>query len=324
MARDRPRIMVALAQCDGPDDVLRLHRAGADEFYAGLLPAAWRRRWGFEASANRRTAPHQHVLDLAHLRRLAAAIRDLCGRLFVAFNPLAFSPAQLRALRPIVDAVERVEPDGYILSDVSTALAFRSWGVARPLVASVSMGLINVPALALGRRLGFRRAILPPKLTVAETARLCRAAARRRLGMEFEAFAAGAGCVFGSDTCYTLHGYGLRPYCRSRPPCSLRRIGPPGPRKAHAARRAVAVPPPLLRCSLCAVPALARLPGVRTFKVPGRGRDEGDPVRNVRLLRAVLDGRIGPADLRAEVGCRGGGLVEPRCYYAVPAGSGGR
>jgi len=50
-------ILLGVDDADTPADIDAYVRAGAQEFYAGIVPPAWYERYGWEVSPNRRQSP---------------------------------------------------------------------------------------------------------------------------------------------------------------------------------------------------------------------------------------------------------------------------
>jgi len=83
----RPCIVTGISGLSSADYVEDLIARGANEFFAGYVPPAWYRRYGFEVSPNRRYLPESQFLSR---KVLESACDDPClGRLiFQPFLPV--------------------------------------------------------------------------------------------------------------------------------------------------------------------------------------------------------------------------------------------
>jgi putative protease len=207
------RITVGLDRADSPDRIEELHRAGADEFFLGLVSPEWSEHYGWEISPNRRSlgGAYQHV-DPAEMAAAVACARNLGCPVFVTLNAHMYGPGQLRALARLVETCETMSPTGYIVADPAMLAQLVEWGVERPLNLSTGAACYNAEHVRwLAEIAPVRRVVLPRKLAFGEMRRLTDDLAD--LDIEFEAMATGYRCFFNDEFCFSWHSGADSMFC---------------------------------------------------------------------------------------------------------------
>lgn len=308
--------MKILAPARSAEEVTALVPAGADEFYCGLQPPGWERRFG-GSWAHRRPHASAGVADPAALPGLVAAA---AGRpVFVALNSPAYPAGAVEVLAAFGRELVDQGAAALIVADLELLLALADRGLAGRVHVSSLATVTNPGAARFFRSLGVSRVIFPRHLTPGELG------AGVVAGLEFEAFLLNDGCVFEEGLCATTHAAG--PFCRADGDGAT--WATPAARDRYAfwkwtldncgCRESRGYP--LGPCGLCAIPALLAA-GIDSFKVVGREASLGRKVASVRLARAARDLAVAgaaPAVIRERViRLRGGrSLCEGRhaCYY---------
>lgn len=277
--------MRILSPVDRADELPALADAGADEFYAGLVPPFWAEVYGPVVSCNRRSFG---AANLASLDELAALVREANLRdrpIYVAVNA---TPIPDRMIPPLVDFVVDLamrEVRGAIVSDLALLLALRDRRFRRfELHASTLFSAFNGSTVAFLARAGARRVVLAREVTVAEASRMA-AACRTPV----EVIGMRGRCPNIEGFCGHLHDDPGRTW-----PCELR-YGkewegggsgmPPMVRKALDREEGN---DRFFSCGLCAVPMLDAA-GVHAFKIVGRGSGTARKVAAVEAVRRMRD-----------------------------------
>ncbi len=295
--------MRLVAPISAAEDIPVLARAGADEFYCGLVPGEWQKRFG-RSTANRRMSGN--LQSFADLACTVATAHGLGKRVSVAFNAQSYSADRWDSVLALLDRVAASGADAAIIGDLGLLAAL---GERRPplrLHLSSVASCRNVETAELAAELGATRVILPRHLMLSEIRTICRALPT----LEIEAFILNDGCVFEEGACHTLHLPGPLggPICLERFTHEYHRndgrpCGQPELQRIHANDAAwakwlwyvfscgfsvTAEGLPHGPCGLCAIPQLAAA-GVGSVKIAGREGSLERRLKSVEMTRAVLD-----------------------------------
>jgi collagenase-like PrtC family protease len=291
MARQRPRILAALT---ASGEVEPLARAGADEFFCGVLPGDLVRSSRAFLYLNRRAAPSANFASVADLRA-AIATADRLGRsVLVTFNELFYAPEVEAAIVDLVADLDLHPPHGVIVANTGLILALRERWPDLRIASGTGFPVFNRGALAFLKGLGVARVTLPSALTRVELATLVRES--KELDLEVECFVLNDSCCNTNALCTYYHdqeGDGMAlPFCRLPKDFVVRRATEGD--EARAAGRLGELPFRMsIGCGACEIPALADA-GCDALKVVGRLRGLDGRVRNLGFIQAVLDECGGP------------------------------
>ncbi len=278
-------------------------RAGAHEFYCGVVPQQWLSSFG-SANANRRAGGN--FTDLAALEDAVKATHAAGCTLSLVLNAQQYAPEQATAGLDLAESFLAMGGDALILSDPGMIAALgAAFPQARLHVSSVAT-CRNASAVRFYRDLGARRVILPRDVTIDEAIGI----ATEVPEVEIEAFVLNDGCVFEEGVCSTIH-LPLQlggPICldRYRPVYRRRDRRPMRQRLEQAlaetdreyARwlwyrfscgfKTTPEGLPYGPCGLCAVPAF-RSGGLAAVKIAGREGPTLRKVASITMVRRILD-----------------------------------
>lgn len=288
--------MLILSPADGAPEVAPLVDAGADELYAGVVPAFWAESFGPVVSSNRRSYPEANVASLDALADLvhAAALRDV--PVHAALNATPVPDAMVPKMVAFVRELVLLGIRGVIVSDLALLAALRDARFRRlEIHASTLFSAFNGAAVAFLRRAGATRVVLAREVAVADAAAVVAAAPDTPV----EVIGLKGRCPNIEGFCTHLHDDPGRTW-----PCELRygkEWRGPGPFPAHV-REAIARNEGTDRadsCGLCAIPLLERA-RVHAFKIVGRGAEPARKVAAAAAARAMREfGRAGVPDAAA-------------------------
>ena len=290
--------MKILAPLKNSLEVATLLEAGADEFFCGLTPPGWERRYG-GAWANRRAPQAAGVPDLEDFARIVASSER--RPVYVTLNAPGYPPGAVEMLCAFARELLELGAAGLIVADLDLLLALVAAGQGARLHLSSLATCTNGEAAKFYAELGIARIVLPRHLTLAEIEAIPVA------GVEFEAFLLNDGCVFEEGLCATTHAAGAF--------CTLDGEGTGGVSAATLERYAfwkwtlnhcgcrTANGYPLGPCGLCALPRLLAA-GIASFKVVGReaslARKQAAVSIAARALALALQG-ADAGEIRGEV-----------------------
>jgi len=189
-----------LAPASSLEDIRRLIKAGADEFYAGLLTEEVLSRYTNVFSLNLRqvaTANFQNYQDIQHAIGLA---HDHGKPFFVAFNA-HYMDDQVSVVLEQAERLITAGVDALIVGDIGLTYSLREKFPACDLHISTTAGTLNAEAARFFEDKGASRVILPRGLTLEEIDRLQAGLTRVR----FEVFVLSERCLFTNAHCHWEH-----------------------------------------------------------------------------------------------------------------------
>lgn len=295
--------MKLVAPISAPEDVPVLARAGADEFYCGLVPQQWQMRFG-RSTLNRRMTGNLHTF--ADLELTVANAHALGKSVAVACNAQTYPRDRWNELLATLEGIAAAGADALIIGDFSVLATLAE----RPLPLRIHLSSVaschNGETAGLAVDLGASRVILPRHVTLEEMRRICGGLP----GLEVESFILNDGCVFEEGSCHTLHLPGPLggPICLDRHAYEYRRgdgraLGRTEAERLRANDEAwdkwlwhtfscgFTVTPeglPYGPCGLCAIPRLEAA-GIHAVKIAGRESPLERRLKSVEMVRAVLD-----------------------------------
>ena len=309
--------MKILSPLRSVSEVGPLRTAGADEFYCGLAPPDWKRKYG-AAWTNRRHPQSAGVVDEQALREIISAAGSV--PVYVTLNSPHYPPG---AVQMLAEYGTRLLQDmgvcALIVADMDLLLTLIDRGHAADLHLSSLATSTNAASARFFRRLGVSRIILPRHLTLTEIERCIID------GVGFEAFLINDGCVFEEGLCATTHAAGT--FCLADGD-GLTDM-PPGTLDRYAFWKWVqnncgcctSRGFPLGPCGLCAIPRL-QAAGIGSLKVVGREASLERKCASVKLAamaRDIARNGGGPERIReATIALRGAASLcyeTHACYY---------
>ncbi len=182
-------------------EVNSLIEAGANELYCGYLPAEWKEKYTdleFE-----RKGGGSNFTDLKELRIAVDLAHKKNTPVYLTLNGL-YVNAQYPLLLKIIDQVETIEFDAFIIADIGLLLTLKERNTKKKIHISTGGTAFNSQAVDFYRRLGASRIILDRQTTLESMKTLSQNAE----DMEFEVFILNTLCAYIDGFCTYLH-----PYC---------------------------------------------------------------------------------------------------------------
>jgi putative protease len=182
-------------------EVNSLIEAGANELYCGYLPAEWKKKYTdleFE-----RKGRGSNFKDLKELRSAVDLAHKKNTPVYLALNGL-YVNAQYPLLLKIIDQVETIDFDAFIIADIGLLLTLRERNTKKKIHISTGGTAFNSQAVDFYKCLGASRIILDRQITLESMKTLSQGA----VDMEFEVFILNTLCVYIDGFCTYLHTYG--------------------------------------------------------------------------------------------------------------------
>ena len=288
---------------NAPDEVERLHRAGADECYCGYMPQDWARDFGNHDSASRRQGA-ANISDPELLSETVSEARRVGMPIFLTLNARVVRE-QLPRLLAMAELFAAFGGSGIVLRDI--VLLRQLYALALPMryTASLLSVTVNEYGVRMWRELGANRIVLPRFLTVSEMGSLARACP----GTEFEAMVLGDRCLFIDGYCSSIHCVSYRKAPPDAEPQYCLPVPDPSAEAHHLCfqyREHASVP-----CAACRFRELDRA-GINIGKLGGRGLPTDEKIKRLMFLRETetMTGEQGVREL-----CHRKYNGQYECYY---------
>ncbi len=185
-----------------------LIKAGADEFYCGVLPAEWRETYTVAACLNRRqedntfikTSPHFHSfaafeasVNRAHKDNIPVAL---------TINEHYYSKDQYPYLKKYIEQALAAGTDAFIIGDPALLFTLKEMGSPAQIHISTAGTAFNSETVQFYRDLGAARVILPRHLSLEEIGEITRTVS----DIELEVFILNSRCANVDGLCTFQHG----------------------------------------------------------------------------------------------------------------------
>ena len=194
--------MKILSPINSPEEVESLARAGADEFYCGVMPQKWREGYTNVASPNRREWSISNLADHRQLARAVKAAHSMDCRIFLALNAF-YTEGQYPGLYRELDELKKIPVDALIVADPGAMGLLRSRGWNREIHVSTGAVVLNsVTARLFHRQFGVTRVVLPRHLTIEEIETI----SEKLDFLHLECFVLNSGCKNMDGFCTYHHG----------------------------------------------------------------------------------------------------------------------
>lgn len=183
------------APCSALKEVLPLCRAGADEFFCGVEPPAWKKVFK-DLSMNQRQSS-SNFTSLGDLRKAVRIAHDHGARVHLTLNAFFYLQEQYRLLEALLEELAASGCDGFIVAEPAVLEFCRRKAPGKELIVGCDAVVLNSSAVTLFRGLGASRIVLPRDMTLPEMRALLAAAP----GIEYEAFIINDLCFFEDGFC---------------------------------------------------------------------------------------------------------------------------
>ncbi len=266
------------------DDYAAYVYAGANELFAGYVPAEWQKRSGLHMPFNRREVLCSNVQlgSLSELEILSDMISRYSVPVCITVNSPFYPPEEYEFIAGTMLSLADMGFDSFIIADPGLLLHLHEEGLTSRLRLYISgeAGEINAPALREYTRLGACRVIFHRKVSIEDMRHMISACGN---ALEYEAFAMNEKCHYNGAWCASLHTDDLPPMCRV-PYILTDSKGNRLPLIQPESRDV----PGISGCGLCVLFRL-REAGVTHLKCVGRGARSDDMRRDIKALRTALD-----------------------------------
>jgi len=182
-------------------EVTPLIKSGAGELYCGYLSPEWAKR--YTALEFERKGGGSNFTDLKELRQAVDLAHKRNIPVYLTLNGL-YVREQYPLLLKIVDQLNQIDLDGYIVADIGLLLTLRQKGLKKKIHISTGGTVFNSEAANFYKDLGATRIILDRQTTLESM----KALSKDNPDIDFEVFILNTLCVYIDGFCTFLHTYG--------------------------------------------------------------------------------------------------------------------
>jgi putative protease len=181
-------------------EVIPLIEAGADELYCGYLSPDWVKR--YTSLEFERKGGGSNFTDLKELKKAVDLAHKKGIPVYLTLNGL-YVRQQYPLLVEIVNQLNKIDLDGYIVADIGLLLTLRKQGFKKQIHISTGGTVFNSEAARFYKNLGASRIILDRQTTLESM----RALSQDSPDLDFEVFILNTLCVYIDGFCTFLHPY---------------------------------------------------------------------------------------------------------------------
>jgi putative protease len=279
------------------DEVESLILAGADEFYCGIMPDSWIKKYGFEVPLNcRSTYPNANFFQISELSEAIRITHFYNKEIFLTLNESSYNQQQVDYIINLICELLRINLDGIIVSSLALLNEIVQRKIPIKIAISSEANCTNNSAVEFYKNFGVNRIVFPRHMTIKEI----NSTTKKHPNMEFEAFVLNESCFFNGGHCYSIHNnnnsqlcmtlkYELRPNsqkyndkeylerCRDHTIKHIGRI----PNTSYLNAR-------ITKCGLCSIKLLGAS-GVNFLKIVGRTESKDNKIKWVKIVKKAIE-----------------------------------
>jgi collagenase-like PrtC family protease len=300
--------MKILSPLDSIEEVDGLAKAGAGEFFCGVLEDSWYEKYPV-ISINRRPAGKGHFRRFEDLKEAVAKAHGLGIPVYFTVNEHYYTQAQYDLIRRYLDGATGAGVDAFIITDFGLLQFIQEQGYPAALHISTGGTVFNWRSAAFFKQLGASNITFPRHLSIAEIETIT----AKMPPMDTTVFVLNSRCINIDGFCTFQHGLARKEV----PPMFKNACMLPFEVQVCSSDQSV----PFMRqacmierqriwervhvddhpCGACALYEFKKL-GIGSLKVVGRGNPIERKLRDVEFLKTLLD-RLdacpGQADFRS-------------------------
>lgn len=196
------------------DDYIRLVKAGADEFFCGIVPYEWSDKYGVISPLNRREVLFYHVQlgGFGELKILKAMVDEYQVPVKLTLNSLYYQTEQYPYLEEMITRCMELGFTTFIIADPALIIHLRNKKIGCQIHLSGEMAEVNHLMMKEFSAYDIKRFIFHRKNTI-EDMRSC-IETDQVPGREYEAFILNERCHYTGAFCNSLHCDELTHLCR--------------------------------------------------------------------------------------------------------------
>jgi collagenase-like PrtC family protease len=177
------------------NEVKPLCEAGADEFFCGIEPVSWRRRYN-DFCINQRST-RANFIRLSDLEKAISIAHNYKAKVHIALNAFFYLEEQYRMAQQIIKDVSAIGADGIILADAVILKLNRDLLRGKDVVMGCDATIFNSAGVKFYKKQGATRIVFPRSMTIGEMEDVV----RKDNSIEYEVFIIHDLCFFEDGFC---------------------------------------------------------------------------------------------------------------------------
>jgi len=267
-----------LAPIDRIREIIPLIKAGADEFYCGVITGK-RNLGSIRATGIKKS----NLANLKELKKLVESLHKKKKRVFLTLNTPHDSPEILKTIGENIEEIKSIGLDGIIVGNINLMDKLENCGLE--IIASSLLETKNKEtARLLIDEFGVKRIILDRQITIDDIKEIASSFPQT----EFEAFAMATACRSLNSACrwYLPNKKNLRHIHTCRHPISIKNAN----NLSLSDKRIITgrIRMPSICCGACALYQFKQN-NLFSVKIVGRGHRLSTKIRHVKFIKQVID-----------------------------------
>lgn len=288
------KILAPLSQIENYEPLVE---AGADELFAGIFPYEWVEKYSSVFPINRREYifGNCNISSTDSLKSLSKLVDKYDKNIKIAFNSHYFLKEQYSMLEEVFRRLIDLGFDTFIISDIALITYLRERGLKFNLHLSGELQVLNEYSLKFLEQFDVSRLVFPRRARIKDMKDTIKYGGL--IEREYEAFMMNSFCPFDGAFCNSLHCDELQHICwingymntyndESKHFSNI--YNDELKKKQSMQYHDTTGEGGCEGCGLCAIKDLKEI-GITNLKVVGRGVDLQDIIRDVSMVRHVLD-----------------------------------
>jgi len=285
-------MMKILSPVDNLEEIDPLIKAGANEFYCGLLTVEWHNQY-IAGSINRRPGGRANFTTFAELGRCVNIAHSHDIPVFLTLNEHYYIPQQYPFIWYYIDRVLAIGVDGLLVADLALLIQLHQKKINTKIMISTGGNTFNSETVRFYQELGASRIIFPRHLTIAEITGIITGTAN----IEYEVFILNSRCPNVDGLCTFHHGLAdpsieplfdnacILPYDITVGTAGDGEVNPAAWQRQHIWQTVHVDDHP---CGACAVYEFSQI-GITSLKIVGRGNSTARKLADITFIKSLLD-----------------------------------
>lgn len=280
-----------------------LMKAGADEFYSGILPIEWLKKYNMTMPINRREwfLSECNICTYTEMKILSKMVKEYQIPIKITLNSHYYVREQYPLLLDVINRLMDIGFDTFIISDIALIEYIRKKKISCNIHLSGETEVVNHLSMSLMEKYEITRYVFPRKITLNNMKQVI--SSINKPDHEFEAFILNSFCQYSGGLCNCIHCDYLPTTCWLN-----NKITPRDKNKDKFMKvtRTLKIIEQSLKnnmskknankdyifansgCGVCHIDELKSI-GVRYLKVVGRGHELDSLVKDVAIVKDIIN-----------------------------------
>lgn len=282
--------MKILSPLDKSEEVESLVKAGADEFYCGIITEEWNKKFTPIASMNRREWLSNNFKNFEDLEKAVEIAHSHKKPVFLAVNAQFYTEKQYDLLLKNIRKAIDIGIDAFIVADPALILTLKKLGIKKDIHMSTGAVTLNSETAKFYSELGATRIILPRHLAINEINDIVKNTPQ----IQFEVFIFNEGCFNLDGFCTFHHGFGSKEWKERVLACSIpynvKILTKTTPAKERTIKHRIKnlTRNLLINCGACALYDFNKI-NIHSVKIIGRGNPTKKKIKDITFFRELLN-----------------------------------